>query len=81
MSHSDPDTCIWTITGSPTCEIARCSQPAAIITDTTAHRRFCVDHSAEAASVALLTSGFGGWYRVTASRTSGPGLIVSVHPL
>ena len=78
---SDFDDCTWFITGSPTCEIGGCDRPAAIITDTAVHQRFCVDHSAEAADLALVTPGFRGWYRVIDSRSNGPRLIVTVHPL
>jgi len=77
----DIDSRTWTVTGSATCDVERCSQDAAIIADICNHDRFCINHTAEAAAVAALYPGFDGWYRITASRYYGLRLILTVHPL
>jgi hypothetical protein len=77
----DTDSRTWVITGSATCGVYRCSQDAAIIADVCDHDRFCINHTAEPATVAARYPVFGGWYRVTDSRYDDVRLIVTIHPL
>ena len=78
--HTAIDTDTWIVSRSHTCDVDRCSQDAAIITDSDNYDRFCTNHTAEAA-VAAQSTGFDGWYRITRSRYDDGHLIVTVHPL
>ena len=75
------DAATWVIAGSAACDVHGCSQEAAIIADVRDHDRFCVNHTTEAAAAALLHPEFGGWYRITTSRSDGARLVLTVHPL
>ena len=77
------DSRTWVVTGFDTCDVRGCSQVAAIIADGRDGARFCVDHTDEAAAVAVSYPAFKGWHRITAGRydhTRGR-LILTVHPL
>ncbi|MCV7034831.1 MULTISPECIES: hypothetical protein [Mycobacterium] len=80
-NNLDTDERTWTVTGTDTCDVHACSQPAAIIADADGHDRFCTMHTAEAAGAALSYSPFGGWYRITASHQHAGRTVLTVHPL
>jgi hypothetical protein len=71
----------WLDSGSTTCDVDGCSQPAAIIADTWDRERFCANHAPHAAQIPAHYHPFGGWYRITGSREHQLGLILTVHRL
>jgi hypothetical protein len=71
----------WLDSGSTTCDVDGCSQPAAIIADTWNRERFCANHAPHAAQIPAHYHPFGGWYRITGSREHQLGLILTVHRL
>ncbi|MBV8861704.1 MAG: hypothetical protein JO259_07580 [Mycobacterium sp.] len=71
----------WLDSGSATCDIPGCSQPAAIIADTWNRERFCLNHTLQAADVPAHDHRFRGWYRIADSREHQLGLILTVHRL
>ncbi len=79
-THLDTDD-TWIDSGSTTCDVDGCSQPAAIIADTWNRERFCLNHTRQAADVAAHHRPCRGWYRITASREHRLGLILAVHRL
>jgi hypothetical protein len=79
-THLDTDD-TWLDSGSTTCDVDGCSQPAAIIADTWNRERFCANHTPHAAEIPAHHQPFGGWYRITGSREHQLGLILTVHRL
>ncbi len=77
------DTQTWVVAGLDTCDVCGCSQDAAIIADTCNYARFCLNHTDEAAGVAVSYPAFKGWYRITACRYDHTQhrLTLTVHPL
>ena len=80
---ADTDTQTWVIAGLGHCDACGCSQDAVIIADVANYDRFCLNHTNEAAAVALSYRVFTGWYRITASRFDHTRyrLILTVCPL
>jgi hypothetical protein len=71
----------WIDSGSATCDVHGCTQPAAIIADTWNRERFCINHTRQAAEIPTHYRPFRGWYRIAASREHHLGLILTVHRL
>jgi hypothetical protein len=81
MSIRTTSTETWLDSGTATCDVDGCGQPAAIIADTWDRERFCTNHTQDAAAIPALHRPFRGWYRITASRDHDLGLILTVHPV
>jgi hypothetical protein len=69
----------WLDSGSTTCDIDGCHQPATLIADTWNRERRCDNHTHTAATPAH-DPGFRGWYRITGTREHQLGLLLTVEP-
>jgi hypothetical protein len=81
MTATIPTEDTWLDSGSATCDVDGCHQPAAIIADTWNRERFCANHTRDAAAIPALDPAFRGWYRITAVRDHPLGLLLTVHPI
>jgi hypothetical protein len=81
MSNAIDTDDTWLDSGSTTCDIHGCHQPAAIIADTWNRERFCINHTRYAARIPAHYCPFRGWYRIADSYEHELGLILTVYRL